>query len=110
MLKIDDNDNIYLTRGDTAIIDVALFDEDGEPYSMLSSDRLVFSMRKLYDKGEILIEKEVDEPSFVFSTDDTKGLDFGIYVYDVYLKNTGKLDTVIAEKTFTLGEEAHDFE
>lgn len=112
MLKIDDEDNIYLTRGDTAIIDIALFDEDGEPYAMLSSDRLVFTLRKLYDKGAILIEKEVDEPSFSFTSAETKDLDFGEYVYDIYLKNTGsgKIDTFIAEKTFTIGEEAHDFE
>lgn len=110
MLKIDEEDNIYLTRGDTAIIDIALFDEDGEPYAMLSSDRLVFTLRKLYDKGVILIEKEVDEPSFSFTSADTKDLDFGEYVYDIYLKNTGKIDTFIAEKTFTIGEEAHDFE
>lgn len=110
MLKIDEEDNIYLTRGDTAIIDIALFDEDGEPYAMLSSDRLVFTLRKLYDKGVILIEKEVDEPSFSFTSADTKDLDFGAYNYDIYLKNTGKIDTFIAEKTFTIGEEAHDFE
>lgn len=110
MLKIDEEDNIYLTRGDTAIIDIALFDEDGEPYAMLSSDRLVFTLRKLYDKGVILIEKEVDEPSFSFTSADTKDLDFGAYVYDIYLQNTGKIDTFIAEKTFTIGEEAHDFE
>ena len=103
MLKIDEEDNIYLTRGDTAIIDIALFDEDGEPYAMISSDRLVFTLRKLYDKGAILIEKEVDEPSFSFTSADTKDLDFGEYV-------TGKIDTFIAEKTFTIGEEAHDFE
>lgn len=110
MLKIDEEDNIYLTRGDTAIIDIALFDEDGDPYAMLSSDRLVFTLRKLYDKGVILIEKEVDEPSFSFTSSDTKDLDFGAYVYDIYLKNIGKIDTFIAEKTFTIGEEAHDFE
>lgn len=112
MLKIDDDNNIYLTRGDTPIIDVSLKDEEGNPYSMTSNERLIFTLRKLWDKGTILLTKTVATPVFTFTTDDTKDLDFGEYVYDIYLynTNTNNRDTFIAEKIFTIGEEAHEFE
>ena len=112
MLNIDDDNNIYLTRGDTATIDVDLKDEYGDPYAMTANDRLIFTLRKLWDKGNILLEKTVSTPEFTFTTPDTKNLDFGVYCYDIYLFNTSseKLDTFIAEKTFIIGEEAHDFE
>lgn len=112
MLRIDDDNNIYLTRGDTAVIDVSIKDEDGNPYAMTTNDRLIFTLRKLWDKGTIILEKTVSIPEFDFSTDDTKDLDFGDYCFDIYLFNLGteKLDTFIAEKKFTIGEEAHDFE
>lgn len=111
MLYIDEDNNIKLTRGDTAIIDVELKDEYGEPYAMTANDRLIFTLRKIWDKGNILLEKTVSIPEFNFSTQDTKNLDFGTYCYDIYIYNTSseKLDTFIAEKTFIIGEEAHNF-
>lgn len=112
MLRIDEENNIYLTRGDTPIIDVSLKDEDGNPYAMTTNERLIFTLRKLWDKGTILLTKTVSTPEFVFTTADTKDLDFGVYVYDIYIYNviTFTRDTFIAEKIFTIGEEAHDFE
>lgn len=112
MLHIDEDNNIYLTRGDTAEIELSITDEEGNPYALASSDRLIFTLRKIWDKGTILLEKTVNTPLFTFTTADTKNLDFGDYCFDIYLFNTQteKLDTFIAEKKFTIGEEAHKFE
>lgn len=112
MLNIDADNNIYLTRGDTCILDVDITDADGNPYTMAASDKLIFTVRRMFGKGEILISKEVSAPVIELSTDDTKDLSFGEYRYDVYLYNSGthNLDTFIARKIFEVGEEVHDFE
>ena len=109
MLKIEDN-NIYLTRGDTAFIDILITDEDGQAYTMDADDRVIFTLRKLYDKGSVLLEKTSSTPEIGFSTNDTKNLEFGDYKFDIYLfnSNTQTLDTFIADRIFTVGEEAHE--
>ena len=110
MVKIEDN-NIYLTRGDTVTFDLELLDEDDEPYVMSSDEYIVFSLRRLYGKGKVLLTIQSDTPSFSLSTDDTKDLTFGEYMYDVYLMNESdnSLNTFIADKKFYIGEEVHDF-
>ena len=72
MLKIDDENNIYLTRGDTATLDVYITDEDGVSYVMAADDRLIFSVRRLAGKGEVLISKVVSSPTIYIDTADTK--------------------------------------
>lgn len=110
MVKIDDN-NIYLTRGDTVTFDLDLTDEDDNPYIMRSDEYIVFSLRRLYAKGEVLLTIQSDTPSFSISTNDTKNLSFGNYKYDVYLMNESdnSLNTFIADKELYIGEEVHDF-
>lgn len=112
MLNIDDENNIYLTRGDTAYFDVLLTDEEGVAYQMGVDEIIVFSVRRISGKGEVLITKTSDSPSFELTTNDTKLLSFGKYKYDIFLYNSTneKLDTFIADKIFELGEEVHDFE
>lgn len=112
MLRIDEENNIYLTRGDTADFDIELTDEDGQPYTMGADEIIIFSLRRLYDKGLILVQKQSSTPAFSLSTADTKDLSFGKYKYDIYLYNqvSYKLDTFIADRDFEIGEEVHDFE
>lgn len=112
MLKIDDENNVYLTRGDTCILDVEITDKDGNPYTMAPNDSLIFVVRRIAGKGEILIKKEVVTPVITLTTNDTKNLTFGKYKFDIHLYNSGShiMDTFIAEKIFELGEEVHEFE
>lgn len=111
MVKIEDN-NITLTRGDTVRFLLEIFDCDGLPYNLKSTDQLIFTLRRMYGKGEELIRKTFTLPEFSLSTADTKDLSFGKYKYDIYLYNTQshKLDTFIAERDFIISEEVHDFE
>lgn len=111
MVKINDN-NIYLTRGDTVTFDIDLTDEDDNPYIMSSDEYIVFSLRRLYAKGEVLLTIQSDTPSFSITTNDTKNLTFGKYKYDIYLMNEtdGMLNTFIADREFYIGEEVHEFE
>lgn len=112
MIKIDDENNVYLTRGDTATLRVNITDASGEPYSMLPADRLIFTVRRLPEKGSPVIDKTVAGNVITISTDDTKELTFGKYKFDIYLYNSSsnKLDTFIAERIFEIGEEVHEFE
>lgn len=112
MLKIDDENNIYLTRGDYAAMDVIMTHDDGSEYTLQTGDSLVFTVRRIPGKGEIVIQKMVTAPLIELDTDDTKDLTFGDYKYDVYLINSlnERIDTFIADKVFTVGEEVHDFE
>ena len=112
MLNIDNDNNIYLTRGDTCILDIEITDKDGDPYIMTPNDELIFAVRRLAGKGEVLIRKEISVPVITLTTNDTKNLSFGKYKFDIHLYNSGShvLDTFIADKIFELGEEVHDFE
>lgn len=112
MLIIDAENNIKLTRGDTAILDIELTDETGEPYIMDPDDWLIFTVRRIAGVGQPVLSKKVNGNEITISTDDTKGLSFGIYMYDIYLYNerTQKLDTFIAERELDLSKEVHNFE
>ena len=112
MVSIDDNMNIYLTRGDTITFDVELTDEDENPYIMSADEVIVFTVRKIPGKNTALITKVNNTPEISLTTDDTKLLTFGDYKYDILIYNevTEELQTFIADKIFTIGEEVHDFE
>lgn len=111
MLYIDEDDNIKLTRGDTAVIDIEITDASGSPYVMQPLDELIFTVRKIYDAGSVVINKTLQTPVITLVTNDTKDLTFGLYRYDIYLYNssTHVLDTFIAEKIFEVAEEVHEF-
>lgn len=112
MLYIDQNDNIKLTRGDTAIIDIEITDADGDPYSMQAFDSLIFTVKRMYNDSVEVIRKELQTPVLILTSNDTKDLSFGKYRFDIYIYNseTHNLDTFIYEKIFELAEEVHDFE
>lgn len=112
MLYIDEDDNIKLTRGDTAVIDIEITDASGNPYIMQPLDELIFTVRKIYDAGSVVIEKTLQTPVITLVTNDTKDLTFGLYRYDIYLYNSSThiIDTFIAEKIFEVAEEVHEFE
>lgn len=104
MFRIE-NDNIYLTRGDTAGFSIVLFDGI-EEYEMQDGDTLTFTVRKNVYSPDILIQKVVTENEFAFSPRDTQGYPFGNYVYDVQLNfANGDINTVIPPSLFQIMEE-----
>ena len=111
MINIDDN-NIFITRGDTALFNIEMLDADDEPYTMAADESIIFTVKRMYEYGDIVIEKTSSIPQIALSSDDTNTLSFGSYKYDVYLYNstTHEINTFIANKTFYVGEEVHDFE
>lgn len=114
MLNIDNRQNITLTRGDTAYIDVTgLKNRDGTAYEFEDGDKVYFRL-----KGEqILIEKEADidlvenTATLTLYPDDTEDLTFTSYRYEMELVTANDEHfTFIADKNFVIGVEleVHD--
>lgn len=102
MFEVDDNNNIYLTRGDTGIFTVNLFDCDGNPYVPDPGDTIRFAMAKKFGaSSDVLVNKQfpADTLTLEIQPQDTKNLAFGDYVYDIELTDaSGHVSTVIIAK------------
>lgn len=112
MIKIKGN-TIEMTRGDTLIVTVGIMDSDGQDYTPDANDSIRFALkhaemtlgRKGYKDADPLITKTIPNDSRVLQLEpaDTKGLDFGEYVYDIELTHaSGVVDTFIADARLRL--------
>lgn len=106
--------NISMTRGDSESITVRQFEKhDGEEPVFLpfeDGDTVYFTMRPDIE-GEIVLQKEIadfpeGEAVIPFEPEDTAGLDFGDYVYDVQLTRANDtVTTLLVPARFRLEEE-----
>lgn len=96
--------NIAMIRGDSESITVRC----SEPFD--NGDMVTFTMRPDIE-GEIVLQKEITdfpegEAVIPFEPEDTAGLDFGDYVYDIQLTRAdGTVTTLIVPARFRLEEE-----
>ena len=107
MFVIDENQNIILTRGDSALFSVTLR-MDGEVYEMQEGDRIDFGIKADYDDSECLVHKTSDTNPAVFqlNPEDTSELEFGGHYYDVQFVNAeGFTQTFIVKKKFKIDKE-----
>jgi uncharacterized membrane protein YkoI len=106
MFTIVSNGDIQLTRGDTARFTVAI-NNNGQPYTVQEDDVITLTVKATYEDTKALIEKKITGDDLIhIKPIDTKGLDFGRYVYDVQLTTAdGDNYTVVADKTFTIANE-----
>ena len=117
MIKIE-NSNIYLTRGDSASINITIQNDDGSDYEFQVGDKIIFSVKNKYSDTTPLLRKEIETESASTSAtisltkqDTTIGklADKPVkYVYDIALNED---QTVIGyddegSKYFTLYPEA----
>lgn len=107
MLKIQSNGDIELTRGDTARLSVSVTDTQKQPYTIQEDDVLTLTVKKEYKDEEPLIEKKITgSNTFHIKPEDTKGLDFATYKYDVQVTTAdGDNYTVIDDKKFKISNE-----
>lgn len=100
------NNNISITRGDSAIFALAVKKADGEPYEISEGDTVIFTVKKsTYDK-EIITQKTVVNGVITINPDDTKNLEYGTYYYDVELTQAdGFVSTVISPHKFIVEQE-----
>ena len=95
---------IYLTRGDTLKVQLALT-QGGEPYVLQQGDSILFAVKsKLNTQGTAYVEKlplitkAIDTSTMILTLvpTDTEKLPFGVYHYDIQVTfNDGGVDTVI---------------
>lgn len=107
MLNIDENNNITLTRGDSASIAVELKNPDGTDYSLQSGDILLFTVKYNCITEDIIIQKDISSDGIInLIPSDTNDLLYGVYFYDVQLTRTnGAVNTVIPPRDFIVANE-----
>lgn len=98
MFKIDDEQNIYTIKGDTAN-----FKMDISPYQVKDGDTLTFTVRKRYG-SEVMIACNADENGlFHIAHEDYDNVAPGYYLYDIQLTTTeGEIYTVIGPAHYTV--------
>ena len=103
MLKIVQN-VITLTRGDTARINLSIT-KNGASYDF-SGDTVVFSVKHDVNTPDYVFQKPVIDGSITILPEDTEGLSYGNYVYDVQLTTPGgDICTVITPNRLTVAPE-----
>ena len=110
MLKIDGNNKITLTRGDTLTLTLELTSTDGNPYEPEEGDSLRFAISTGYLGGpayELKYEMAIpmDTLTFTMLASKTKELDYKEYNYDIELTHQdGVVDTIISSTIKITGE------
>lgn len=105
MLKIDRDNTIHLTRGDTARISLAITASDGTAYDY-SADTVLFTVKANTLTSDEIIQKTVTDGVINLTTGDTNGLAYQTYVYDVQLATAGgDICTVIPPSKFIIEQE-----
>lgn len=103
MFTISDND-IELTRGDTAIIKFELYDTQGNLVDLSDFEgKLVFTVKSSVYSDTATIQKPIVDGVLLLEPGDTEELSYGKFVYDVQLRlPNGYTDTVIQPHVFKL--------
>ena len=106
MLIIDANNNITLTRGDTAAITLTVSNE-GSTYDF-SNDLTQLTVKRNTITEEIIFQKTFVSGTIVIDPSDTSSLPYCELVYDVQLITPDdKIYTVITPHKFVIAEEVN---
>lgn len=101
MLIVDETTmSISMTRGDTGIFNINLKDADGNEYTPVEGDSLIFAMAKKYGE-EVLLQKNIPMDTLILklNPEDTNSLNAGSYVYEVqFTSSDGDVSTIILSK------------
>ena len=103
MLTIKGND-IHLTQGDSAILNVEITNDDGTPYAIKEGDSLTITVKatngtKIFSKTVQAYESIIIEPK------DTVDAGVGRYKYDIQLDTENQVYTIIPVSSFFIEEE-----
>lgn len=107
MLEIDKYNNITITQGNSAEIDITPLDKEGKPYELQEGDKVIFkveSCRKEIIRQVLTAEdwdSEQDGLIMVLNPEDTVNLPCKEYTYDcLYIFADGSAKTFIDEAIF----------
>lgn len=106
MLYIDEDNNITLTRGDSATIELSIKDE-GASYDF-SGDLVQLTVKRNTVTEDIIFQKTFSTGVIVINPADTAELKYTDLKFDVQLiNNQGGVYTVIPPRRFTIAEEVN---
>ena len=108
MLTIKGND-IHLTKGDSAYLNVEITNDDGTPYAIKEGDTLTMTVKatngtKIFSKTVQAYESIIIEPK------DTADVGVGRYKYDIQLNTENQVYTIITVSSFFVEEGVTDNE
>lgn len=104
---ISEKNSITLTRGDSFIAHVEIYDPNGEDFVPEEGSEVRFALKKDYTdfRPILVVNIPIDTMILELKPCQTKPLDFGKYVYDIQLTTSqGLVDTFIKGR-MTLTEE-----
>lgn len=107
MFKINQKNEISLTRGDNAEFTVVLTDETNSDYTLNGADIITLSVKENINDSFTVLQKAYYGTSKIeIEPEDTRGLSFKKYVYDIQLNtHDGKVYTVVPPSAFYVLEE-----
>ena len=106
MLWIDSDNNITLTRGDTAVLTLSVKNA-GVIYDF-SADYVQLTVKRNTVNQEIVFQKTFNSDSITIDPADTENLTYTNFVYDVQIIDTdNNVFTVIPPRRFTIAEEVN---
>ena len=109
MFEVKDDD-IYLTRGDTALLEIEVLDDFGQKYELKPTDSLVLTVKEDVYSNDIILQKKADLKGLIeISHKDTEKLYFKTYVYDVQLTQPNEVvTTIVTPHKFVIATEVND--
>lgn len=94
MFIIEKHNKIKLTHGDSAELDIRIYNKDGEEVEILPTDSIVMNIRKSADT-EIKLQKIAYLNSINFIPADADYIQPGLYVYDITLYRDEEAQTIV---------------
>lgn len=106
MLFVDEDNNIKLTRGDSAVLTLTV--KRGDDDYDYSDDLTQFTVKRNTVTEDIIFQKTFTGTSIIIDPNDTKDLYYEDLVYDVQLITpSNEVHTVIEPRNFILTQEVN---
>ena len=109
-MRIDENNNIYMIKGDTEPLYLNLSDGIFE-----SGDIIYLTIKKSVSRETINLQKvitvdnDTDTINYILTNDDTKDLITGNYKYEIKVKNKSEEYNTLIQGLLYLGDSFYDY-
>lgn len=103
MFYVDDKNNIYLTRGDSATLELTIYDDEGKIYTPTKDDVIVLTIKNNVNNVDYKLRKTFENLKLVITSQESARFNFGGYLFDIRLINKTLTDTFICDGVFTIG-------
>lgn len=111
-MTIPRNQPISITRGDSKYYRYYNTSKDGDHVPLVEGDKIFFTVKKSTKTEDIIFQRIItdfdnDGGAFIeIYPEDTNGLEYGDYVYDIQLiRHTGYVKTTIKPALFRITDE-----